>query len=70
MADYGLLGHPLGHSISPEIHNIFGYDYELYDTEPTKIAEFLAKNLRGFNVTIPYKTVIMDYLDEIDAVAV
>lgn len=69
MADYGLLGHPLGHSISPEIHNIFGYDYELYDTEPTKIAEFLVKNLRGFNVTIPYKTVIMDYLDEIDAVA-
>ena len=69
MSDYGLLGHPLGHSISPEIHNIFGYDYELYDTEPTKIEEFLAKNLLGFNVTIPYKRVIMDYLDEVDATA-
>ena len=69
MADYGLLGNPLGHSISPEIHSEFGYEYELFDTPPDKIGEFLKKNLLGFNVTIPYKKVIMDYLDEVDCTA-
>lgn len=69
MADYGLLGNPLGHSISPEIHSEFGYEYELFDTPPDKIGEFLKKNLLGFNVTIPYKKLIMDYLDEVDCTA-
>ena len=69
MSDYGLLGHPLGHSVSPEIHKCFGYDYELFDTPSDKIEEFLKKRLKGFNVTIPYKKVIMDYLDEVDSVA-
>lgn len=69
MPDYGLLGHPLGHSLSPEIHNALGYEYELYDTAPDKIGEFLKKGLLGFNVTIPYKKVIMDYLDEVDSIA-
>ena len=69
MPEYGLLGHPLGHSLSPEIHSALGYEYELFDTPSDKIEEFLKKGLLGFNVTIPYKKVIMDYLDEVDATA-
>lgn len=69
MPEYGLLGHPLGHSVSPEIHNAFGYEYELFDTCPENLGDFVNLGLKGFNVTIPYKKAIMEYLDEVDALA-
>ena len=69
MADYGLLGHPLAHSISPEIHKVFGYDYELYDITADRLGEFVKGGLKGYNVTIPYKKDIIPYLDAVDEVA-
>lgn len=69
MPEYGLLGHPLGHSVSPEIHNAFGYEYELFDTCPENLGDFVNLGLKGFNVTIPYKKAIMEHLDEVDALA-
>lgn len=72
---YALIGHPLGHSISPFIHSLIFHkqninaSYELKDIEE-KDLEAAIKELRdgrycGYNVTIPYKEKIMPYLDEI-----
>ena len=34
---YGLLGYPLGHSYSPQIHNQLGdYSYQLFPVKPDK----------------------------------
>ena len=69
----GLIGSPLGHSMSPYIHErimeasgISG-TYELYEISPEelpKYAPILMKELTGFNVTIPHKVSILPFLDE------
>ena len=62
---FGLLGKVLGHSYSPQIHAELGdYKYELFEREIDKIGE-LIKNpeIKGFNVTIPYKEEVMKYCD-------
>lgn len=75
---YGLLGHPLGHSFSRKFHNdrfqALGIDavYENYDIEDIQmLPSILSANpgLRGLNVTIPYKQVVMPFLSELDPVA-
>jgi shikimate dehydrogenase len=72
MADkYGLVGYPLTHSRSPEIHALLfniskkGSEYDLYQTENLDNLESLTGSLCGFNVTIPYKTEIISHIDEI-----
>ena len=68
---YGLIGYPLGHSFSArffeEKFRREGFDasyrnFELQDI--SELTDLLAKhpNLRGFNVTIPYKQQIIPYL--------
>lgn len=68
---YGLIGCPLGHSFSPQIHGYLGdYDYNLNEIQKDELSDFAAKRpLDGFNVTIPYKVDIMQYLDEISDIA-
>lgn len=70
---FALIGHPLGHSISPQIHNkLFSISgiraqYKLMEIAPDEFgarAEEL-KKLDGFNVTIPYKQKIIPYLYQI-----
>lgn len=65
---YGLIGEKLQHSFSPTIHGFFGdYEYGLFELEKEKLRDFLLReDINGFNVTIPYKKDIMQYLDEID----
>ncbi len=55
---YALLGRHLSHSLSPQIHSLLcDYEYKLCPTEPDGLDAFFAdENLKGFNVTIPYKT--------------
>lgn len=74
MDKYGIIGHPLGHSFSPGFFNEKfageGIDavYERYDLpQIDALREVLDTNpeLRGLNVTIPYKQQIMPYLDEL-----
>ena len=69
MRKFGLIGHPLGHSLSPQIHTrLFELsgetvDYQLYDIAPEELKDnfdFL-NTLDGFNITIPHKVAIMDY---------
>ena len=66
---YGLLGKKLQHSFSREIHNYFGNsEYKLIETNNLK--DFLENNsFKGLNVTIPYKTEIIPFLDELDVIA-
>ncbi len=71
---FGLLGYPLGHSLSPLIHKevmaLCGVegDYSLYETPRESFEngiEGVMKNLNGFNVTIPYKTDILPFIDKL-----
>lgn len=73
---YGLLGHRIGHSMSPLIQNdalhqlgLPGY-YHPFDVREDQLKEAVAAirvlNISGFNVTIPHKVAIMEFLDEID----
>lgn len=76
---YGLIGYPLGHSFSPKyFENKFkkaGLKDHRYDLYPItvcfnfRLLLFFHKNIKGLNVTIPYKEEIMAYLDEIDDLA-
>ena len=61
LTPFGLLGKTLGHSYSPQIHNALGNPhYVLYERAPQELTEFLAQpELKGLNVTIPYKKDVM-----------
>ena len=67
----GLLGRKLGHSYSPQIHNLLGdYSYVLFEKEPEKLENFLKNgDFSGLNVTIPYKKEVIPYLSELSPTA-
>lgn len=75
MQKYGLIGYPLGHSFSKDYFNQ-KFESEKIEAEYVNfpisdIKEFknvLKENpdLCGLNVTLPYKTQVMQYLDEVD----
>lgn len=73
--ELGLIGHPVSHSKSPEIFDLFFQKfqytglYRLIDLNTLTTLNELLKdfpNLSGFNVTIPHKTTIVPLLDVID----
>ncbi len=79
MTTYGLIGYPLSHSFSKkyfsekfEKQQIANTVYELFElqsiTEFPKLVHGIA-DLKGLNVTIPYKQQIIPYLDELDGIA-
>lgn len=74
MNRFALIGHPLGHSMSPLIHEklfaLSGLDsssYELIDIAPEDImgSRELLESLRGLNVTIPHKQAVIPLVDEL-----
>lgn len=67
----GLLGRKLGHSYSPQIHNLLGdYSYVLFEKEPAELENFLKNgDFSGLNVTIPYKKEVIPYLSELSPTA-
>lgn len=75
----GLIGHPVEHSFSPPMHNAafqsLGMDwvYVAFDVNPKDLSSAIegakSLNIKGFNVTIPHKIEVMQYLDELDEVA-
>ena len=75
MAKYGLIGHNIGYSFSKTFFN-FKFEkenrndsYENFDIPVlSKISEILENNpdLKGLNVTIPYKKSIIQLLDKVD----
>ena len=75
----GLLGNPLGHSFSPAMHNrgfeLLGLNFfylpiEVSSENLPDVARGVSKmNFAGYNITIPHKIEIMQYLDHIDDLA-
>ncbi len=75
MDKYGLIGYPLGHSFSRNYFNekfaneaidaeYLNFEIPKIDMVKTVIAE--NPELRGLNVTIPYKEQVIPFLDELD----
>ena len=74
MNKFALIGHPLGHSMSPLIHErlfalsgLSDTSYELIDIAPEDIpnSRALLETLRGLNVTIPHKQAVISLVDEL-----
>lgn len=74
MEQYTLIGHPLGHSMSPFIHErLFAMagkeaSYTLTDIAPEHLEgkEPFLRSLQGFNITIPHKMAVIPMVDELD----
>lgn len=74
---YAVLGYPLGHTMSPFIHEklfaVHGVSavYEKRELPPQALSEELPalRSLSGFNLTIPHKSAILPLLDQIDGKA-
>lgn len=67
---FGLLGRKLGHSLSKEIHGKIGdYQYDLYEREPEEVEDFIKSDIQGLNITIPYKEVTMEFVDQLSQTA-
>lgn len=69
--EYGCIGEHLKHSFSKEIHASFAdYNYDICEIPREKLVDFInERNFCGINVTIPYKELVIPYLDEIDGAA-
>ena len=74
MNKFALIGHPLGHSMSPLIHEklfalsgLADTSYELIDIAPEDMANSRGtlEALRGLNVTIPHKQAVIPLVDEL-----
>lgn len=75
----GLLGDPVAHSRSPQLHNAafaaLGLDYVYVPFAvtacdlPAAVAGLRALGLRGANVTVPHKVAAASLLDELDETA-
>ena len=75
----GLIGYPLGHSVSPPMqqaafdHYRLEVCYEVWEAEPSQF-DALAERLRhpstlGANVTVPYKETVVPLVDDLDELA-
>lgn len=76
MLKFAILGYPIGHSISPQIHKAgfeslgIDADYEILETAPENLVDRI-RDLKinvyaGVNVTIPLKVKIAIFVDEVD----
>ena len=74
---FAVIGHPIGHSLSPQMHTAalraLGVDatYEAIEVLPDALGDFVARvrsgEFRGANVTLPHKTHVVPLLDAWDA---
>lgn len=76
---YGVIGDPIAHSMSPQMHNVLYSDNEI-DAQyfPFHVSRadlqaavngLKALGVTGFNVTVPHKVAIIPFLDRIDPLA-
>lgn len=74
-----VIGHPIGHSLSPELHNAafaalgLPWVYVAHDVAPGQLAQAFggvrAMGYRGLSVTIPHKVEALRCVDEVDETA-
>ncbi len=66
---FALLGHPIEHSLSPQLHRLISEfsenncSYVLEDVKPEDLAAKIPLAYDGFNVTVPHKQAILPYLN-------
>ena len=78
----GLIGYPLGHSLSPKIHTAalqasgLEGNYSLFPIPPEDkqalqdlLAQVRAGEIHGLNVTIPHKQNVIEFMDELTPAA-
>lgn len=76
---YGIIGYPLGHSLSPLLHN-WGFQsndieaaYTVWPMPEADLANFMAAlkimKIQGLSVTIPHKQAVMAYCDQLTTAA-
>lgn len=74
---YGVVGNPVRHSLSPVLHNRafqrMGWDaaYLAFEVDDLKAAidGIRGLGIRGVSVTLPFKTEIIPFLDEVEGMA-
>ena len=80
MARFAVIGHPIGHTLSPVLHaanfRALGFDgtYGACDVAPDELASalrrFVAEGYLGINCTIPHKEAVLPLMTRLDASAV
>ncbi|MBO4305402.1 MAG: shikimate dehydrogenase [Lentisphaeria bacterium] len=75
---YAVIGHPVGHSLSPAMQNAafeacsLNGEYTAIDVAPEDMGAFVARartSLAGFNITVPNKGAVIPFLDEAEPLA-
>ncbi|MCR4658013.1 MAG: shikimate dehydrogenase, partial [Lachnospiraceae bacterium] len=75
---YGLIGNPVAHSLSPVIHKTIAkelskeIDYRLFEIKDDlsgNLSRLYEEGVLGLNVTVPYKSQVMPYLQGTDPLA-
>tara|TARA_B100000963_G_scaffold107389_1_gene93384 strand:+ start:5646 stop:6428 length:783 start_codon:yes stop_codon:yes gene_type:complete len=75
MKKYYVIGNPIEHSLSPELHNFWikknniNAMYEKIKLEENELKNFIDKlrndEIHGINVTVPFKNKVIKYLDKL-----
>ena len=75
MKKFQVIGNPIKHSLSPELHNYWIknnsidaiYEKQEVNEQDLKnlISQIRNKEIAGINVTVPFKKIIIPYLDEL-----
>ena len=75
MKKYLVIGNPISHSLSPELHNHWIKQNRLNATYEKKklnnnelenlISNVKKGNINGINVTVPFKNIVIPFLDEL-----
>ena len=73
MKKYLVIGNPIEHSLSPKLHNYWlkknkinaVYEKKMINNNEIKniILKIRSSELHGVNVTVPYKNIIVEYMD-------
>ena len=72
----GVIGDPIEHTLSPIMHNAafealkLDYVFLAFKVKPAEVGNAIsgmrALTIHGLNVTMPHKSTVINYLDEID----
>ncbi|MFB0515327.1 MAG: shikimate dehydrogenase [Candidatus Neomarinimicrobiota bacterium] len=75
MRSFAVIGHPLGHTLSPTFHNylfdrlVLDARYNALNISPHELPvvtqQLRQGHLDGINITLPYKTAFLAHLDEV-----
>jgi len=75
----GIFGYPIGHTLSPYMHNAaysalgLNYTYLPFEVAPTALRDAIKSikelNICAINITVPHKEMAMKFVDKIDQTA-